>query len=233
MSLLQDLPYSISRPGPSSIFGVGNYFLQVAGKHADSPALRIYLLDSGSYSTNSRYPGYDWVKQDQIEWFKELTKVHRDQDHHGGHRSSALNLAFIHIPLPEYNHVSKPTMIGSKGESVSSPVFNSGFYTALVEAKIDAVSCGHDHLNDYSGTLDSSDSSQDSADKGPFLCYAGGAGFGGYGSPPEKYGGQGFVRRVRLFEVDSERRTLKTWKKLEWGDTDTRIDEQNITRKSR
>lgn len=232
MSLLQDLPYSISKPGPSSIFGVGNYFLQVAGKHADAPALRIFLLDSGSYSTNRRYPGYDWIKQDQIEWFKELTKVHRDQDRHRKQASSPLSLAFIHVPLLEYGQVSKHNMIGTKGESVGSSVFNSGFYTALVEAGTDAVSCGHDHLSDYCGTVEPSDSTQDLDDKGPFLCYAGGAGFGGYGSPPQEYGGDGFVRRIRLFQIDSERSTLKTWKRLEWGDTESRIDEQNITRNS-
>jgi hypothetical protein len=54
------------------------------------------------------------------------------------------------------------------------------------------------------------------------MCYAGGSGFGGYAG----YGG--YHRRVRLFEVDTNEARIKTWKRLEYGDIATRIDEQII-----
>ena len=55
-----------------------------------------------------------------------------------------------------------------------------------------------------------------------WMCYGGGAGFGGYGG----YGG--FVRRVRLFDIDMNEARITTYKRVEHGDTATRVDEQII-----
>jgi hypothetical protein len=52
------------------------------------------------------------------------------------------------------------------------------------------------------------------------MCYAGGAGFGGYGG----YGG--YHRRVRFFEIDMNVASIMTYKRVEYGETNKRIDEQ-------
>ena len=52
------------------------------------------------------------------------------------------------------------------------------------------------------------------------MCYGGGAGFGGYGG----YGG--YHRRVRLFEVDTNTAKISTWKRLEYGETLKKLDDQ-------
>ena len=54
------------------------------------------------------------------------------------------------------------------------------------------------------------------------MCYGGGAGFGGYGG----YGD--YVRRVRFFDLDTNQARITTYKRLEYGDTESRIDEQII-----
>lgn len=54
------------------------------------------------------------------------------------------------------------------------------------------------------------------------MCYGGGAGFGGYGG----YGN--FVRRVRFFDIDMNEARITTYKRLEYGDTASRIDQQII-----
>jgi hypothetical protein len=54
------------------------------------------------------------------------------------------------------------------------------------------------------------------------MCYAGGSGFGGYGG----YGG--YHRRVRFFEIDMNEARIVTYKRLEYGETKKRIDEQMI-----
>lgn len=54
------------------------------------------------------------------------------------------------------------------------------------------------------------------------MCYAGGVGFGGYA------GYDSYHRRVRLFEVDTNEARITTWKRLEYGDIETRLDEQII-----
>lgn len=54
------------------------------------------------------------------------------------------------------------------------------------------------------------------------MCYGGGAGFGGYGG----YGD--YVRRVRFFDIDMNEARITTYKRLEYGDTEARIDKQII-----
>lgn len=55
-----------------------------------------------------------------------------------------------------------------------------------------------------------------------WMCYAGGAGFGGYGG----YGG--YVRRVRFFDINMNSARIMTYKRLEYGDTGSKIDEMMI-----
>jgi hypothetical protein len=54
------------------------------------------------------------------------------------------------------------------------------------------------------------------------MCYGGAVGFGGYG------GYYGFHRRIRFFNIDMNEARINTYKRLEWGDTESRIDEQMI-----
>jgi hypothetical protein len=54
------------------------------------------------------------------------------------------------------------------------------------------------------------------------MCYAGGSGFGGYG------GYNHYHRRLRVFEIDTNQARIVTWKRLEYGDTEKRLDEQII-----
>ncbi|GKT48924.1 phosphatase DCR2 [Colletotrichum spaethianum] len=216
MQILESLPYSLAKAGPEDIDGVGNYYVEVLARgKSDHSALTLYMLDSHSYSPDERkFHGYDWIKQNQIDWFKKtstsLKKTHKE------YSKVHMDLAFIHIPLPEYRDTDL-ALKGSWKEGVTAPNYNSGFRDALVEQGVVMVSCGHDHVNDYcSLSLDS--------EKKPalWMCYAGGAGFGGYAG----YGG--YHRRIRVFEVDTNEARITTWKRVEWGDTEKRIDEQMI-----
>lgn len=141
MSIIEQLPYSLSRAGPDDIDGVGNYYVEVLaqGKSTHS-ALTIYLLDSHSYSPDERhYQGYDWIKDNQIEWFRQtssgLKKNHKQYTH------IHMDIAFIHIPLPEYR-IPESVFVGEWREGVTAPTFNSGFRDALVEQGVVMVSCG-------------------------------------------------------------------------------------------
>lgn len=75
-----------------------------------------------------------------------------------------------------------------------------------------------DHANEYCML------STDGEKKKPqlWMCYGGGAGFGGYGGYGE------FVRRMRFFDLDMNEARITTYKRLEYGDTKSRIDEQII-----
>lgn len=225
MALIETLPYSLSRAGPPIMEGVGNYYIEVLarGSSTKHSALTLYLLDTHAYSPDERhFKGYDWLKQNQIDWF-EKTSASLKADH-TGYSHIHMDLAFIHIPLPEYRDDKNPR-VGEWREGVTAPTFNSGFRDALVNAGVVMVSCGHDHANEYCAL---SQSKNDKVHKdGIWMCYAGGAGFGGYGG----YGG--YHRRLRFFEVDVNVASITTWKRVEWGETKKRIDEQVIVHSGR
>jgi 3',5'-cyclic AMP phosphodiesterase CpdA len=234
MSLLQTLPFSLSQPGPESVAGVGNYYVEVLAASSQHSAITIYLLDTHSLTPDEKkYKGYDWLKDSQIDWFKTtsngLKQAHKKYSH------IHLDLAFIHIPLPEYREEGLMVKGGEWKEGVTAPKFNSHFYDALSEAGVVAVGCGHDHVNDYcalrrpatsNAARDAESEPQTSHNDnrphlGPWMCYAGGSGFGGYAG----YGG--FHRRVRVWEVDTNSGRVVTWKRVECcgADTEKRIDE--------
>ncbi|KAF2000232.1 phosphoesteras-like protein [Amniculicola lignicola CBS 123094] len=218
MSLYESLPYSLSEAGTTAIAGTGNYYVEVLAhgnnKHS---ALTLYFLDTHSYSPDeAHFKGYDWIKQNQIDWFKDTAKTLQEPHKHYTHIH--LDMAFIHIPLPEYGTQPKEEVVGVWKEPITAPGFNTHFKDALVAAGVTAVSCGHDHVNEYC-TM----GKNEKTGKGDlWMCYAGGSGFGGYG------GWGVYHRRIRLFEIDANEARISTWKRVEYGDTAKRVDEQVI-----
>ncbi|KAF4121827.1 DNA repair exonuclease SbcCD nuclease subunit [Geosmithia morbida] len=251
MKIYESLPYSLATSGPAGVDGVGNYYVEVLARgKSDHSALTLYLVDTHAYSPDERhFPGYAWVKPSQIDWFRRTADSLKARHSEYTHRH--MDIAFIHIPLTEYTDWDLPR-VGSWLEGVTAPTYNSGFHDALVDKGVVMVSAGHDHCNDYcslsfrprsgSGAAgdvadhrkktrqevqippDGHQQAQPAQDTTPamWMCYAGGVGFGGYA------GYFDYVRRLRLFEVDTNEARITTWKRLEAGNTAARIDEQII-----
>lgn len=200
--------------------GVGNYYVEVQAHSSKHSALTLYFLDTHSRSPDQKkYKGYDWVKEGQIKWFKKAAQGLKEA--HSKYTHIHLDMAFIHIPLPEYTIVSNDR-VGEWKEGVTAPKYNSGFKTALVEEGVKVVSCGHDHANEYCAL-----SKDEKGEAELWMCYAGGSGFGGYGG----YGG--YHRRVRVFEVDTNQGRVATWKRVEYGELEKRVDEQVVVDQGR
>ena len=221
MQLTHSLPFSLSEPGPTNLDGIGNYYIEVLGRGGSShSALTLYLLDTHGYSPDERqFRGYDWLKKNQIDWFKATAQDLKKSPIHTGYTHHHMEMAFIHIPLPEYRNTAEMVIpqTGQQLENPTAPGFNSGFRDALVEEGVLAVSCGHDHVNDYCSLSKGKDNKPEL-----WMCYAGGVGFGGYGG----YGG--YHRRIRVFEFDLNEARIMTWKRVEWGEKGKRLDEAII-----
>ena len=228
MSLYQDLPYSLCESGPKGVEGVGNYYVQVfAHAPARRPLLTLYFLDTHvEIPSEVKNPDYDWIKQSQIDWFTQTSQAlrkEREKDSNHGHFHHSL--AFMHIPLPEFADSNLVINGGQRREPTEGPSFNSHFYDALAAEGVVAVGCGHDHVNDFCGHLrqrtreESQPDGMKNTDFGPWLCYGGGSGFGGYGS----YGGNYCHRRTRVWEFDLNTGAMKTWKRIEYASG--RVDE--------
>jgi len=142
MSLIETLPYSLSEAGPEEIDGVGNYYVEVLAHGSKNSALTLYMLDTHAYSPDENaFKGYDWLKKNQIDWFKNTAKGLKKAAPHEDYSHIRMDLAFIHIPLPEYGDSDLPRK-GEWREGVTAPGFNSGFRDALVEEGVVLVSCG-------------------------------------------------------------------------------------------
>ncbi|MCJ1420711.1 hypothetical protein MMC32_007070 [Xylographa parallela] len=224
MSLTQSLPLSLSEPGPATVDGVGNYVVEVLARGTSShSALSLYLLDTHGYSPDeTHFKGYDWLKKSQLDWLRETAASLRTSAAHKEYAHIHLDMAFIHIPLPEYRNTGNLVPgSGQRLEPPTAPGFNSGAKDVFIENNIFAVSCGHDHANDYCTVEPHSEPDKaelSTVGKRLWMCYAGGAGFGGYGG----YGG--YKRRVRVWDFDMNEAKVETWKRVEGGEDEGRVD---------
>lgn len=152
METIVDLPYSLTVNGPKNVSGSGNYILQILSSKLSKTKALLYFFDSHSgFHPKADLGSYDWIKFDQIEWYRKQSKKLTRTN--GNNPLPAL--AFFHIPLPEYREVlEKGTTVGIQEESVCSPDINSGLYTVMLESKdVMGTFSGHDHNNNYIGCL--------------------------------------------------------------------------------
>lgn len=223
MSLYQDLPFSVCQSGPAQVEGIGNYYLQILAPEPSKLALStLYFLDShGQIESKVQDPDYDPIKQSQIDWFTSTSRALRHD--RGEEDNTHLSLAFMHIPVPEYADNDLILRGGKRREPTEGPSFNTHFYDALAQEAIAVLGCGHDHVNDFCALRPPKESQQDDNNPhGPWLCYGGVSGFGGYCS----YGDKRYHRRTRVFELDTKTGGIKTWKRIEYAKE--RIDELDL-----
>jgi hypothetical protein len=226
MALYRELPFSLSDSGPKDVYGVGNYYLQVFDQTSSTVALAtLYLLDShGQINADTQNPDYEAIQPSQIDWFTNTSQTLREereknisQEKGEHHDHSHTSLVFFHIPIPEFADDNRIIKVGGqRREPTEGPSINTHFYNVLVEERVAAVGCGHDHVNDFCARLKDRDGEPQN---GPWLCYNGGSGYGGYSS----YGENRYHRRTRVWELNTHGGSLKMWKRMEYHEQ--RIDE--------
>lgn len=197
MIFQRSLPYCFSQCGPKNITGVSNYYLPIYAARENRTRAILYFIDSNG-SAPEGMEGYAWIAPDQIEWYLDTAEYLRVKN--GG--SSCPALCFFHIPLMEYNDIWNANVcIGNKYEEVCCPALNSGFFTALLQGgDVIGTFVGHDHVNDYEGTL-----------HGIGLCY-------GRASGINSYGREDFPRGARVILLREGIRNFQTWLRLENGE---------------
>lgn len=193
MAIAQAHNTCYSQAGPSDLSGVGNYMLTIQSMESENSAAVLYFLDSGAMAPES-VGGYAWIAADQVHWYKQQSHALRERS-----EAKLPGLAFFHIPLPEYNDVWKLGKVsGIKHEEVCCPKLNSGLFAAMVEmGDVMGTFVGHDHDNDYCGTLHDIR-----------LCFGRVTGYNTYGSLP---------RGARVIRLQEGRHSFDTWQRLEDG----------------
>ena len=148
LAIIQTMPYNLTTT-IDGLSGVTNYILPVKSSDKQKDAAVLYCFDSHAYCTLDDIKGYDYIKFDQIAWYRENSTAYTSQNGN----NPLPSLAFFHIPLPEYALAASDEtamLTGTRKERVCSPVLNSGLFTAMREMKdVKGIFVGHDHDNDY------------------------------------------------------------------------------------
>lgn len=187
--MMKNYPYFLGEEG--NVSGVGNFTLPVYGDKGNIESV-LYFIDSHSGSQSPALSKYDWIKFDQIDWFRKQSDLYTAKNNN----IPIPSLAFLHIPLPEYEYVkSSEKTIGTKDDNIGSSEFNSGIFTAFSEKKnVMGVFVGHAHNNNFIGTY-----------KNIALGYGNVSGLDAYGKLPR--GGRVIVLKKGKFAFDSWIRT--------------------------
>ena len=116
---------------------------------------QLIMVDTNRYYYGD-YSGYDFVKQDQIDWYSDLIDFTSAHTEHDG--AVVPSLMFYHIPLPEVDDAIKYAMevnhdaweYGEQNEKTCPPDYNSGFFKRIKEkGSTHAMFFGHDHINNF------------------------------------------------------------------------------------
>jgi hypothetical protein len=143
--------FCVAEPDPPNVTGVGNFALTVHDAQ-NNPVAALYFLDSGDYSRLGNVGGYDWIRRDQIDWYRARSNELRERNN----GIPLPSLAFFHIPIPEYAEVWETSVCyGYRMEGLcSTPSINSGLFASMLETgDVIGTFVGHDHANDYCGML--------------------------------------------------------------------------------
>ena len=166
----------------------GNYRVAVKTKNGKTPLWNLIIV-------NDSRGGF---KQEQIGWFKaETGRIKQETP------APPPAFMFFHIPLQQYNDIAVPgKAVGVKFEPVNHENGSREAFSAIRDSGfVKATFCGHDHVSDFSGTLE-----------GVRLQY--GRATGGYGEEKVRKGGT-------LITVNAVRKTFDVKSVLPDGSSET------------
>lgn len=137
-----------------NITGFSNYIVKLRNKSGRLNSV-LFMLDSNEYIITNKKRGYDYIHDDQVQWYENVTRrINREEG-----RKIPSHL-YMHIPIKEYNDAwysainansSAVYYYGSRDEKISCSGFESKLFEKVLElGSTKGIFCGHDHLNDFS-----------------------------------------------------------------------------------
>ena len=198
----QTFPGCLAYDAVPEMYGTGTHNLPIYASEGSETKFNLWMIDSNDYDRVNG--GYDYVHQDQIDWYEKTSKALEEKEGH-----LVPSIAFQHIIVPEVAELLVDSPFS--GENAISKVINgenkllmlkpgkasgillefpcpsntnSGEFASWKErGDVIAASFGHDHINTFIGNVDGID-----------LVMCPGVTFQSYG----RY----ITRAVRIFELD-------------------------------
>ncbi len=164
------------RNDDNTVSGNGNYYISVKGK-SNKTKFNLWFMDTGAKTKgeNKFISEYDWVKDDQIEWYEKTSGELKEKN---GTEIPAI--LFQHLPVTEIykllkvakpsengvsvkgngtfsgkNYVLTDGVKGSMSEAPCPPDYNNGQFDSWKKTgDIKAAFFSHNNLNDFEGEVD-------------------------------------------------------------------------------
>lgn len=179
LEIYQSFGNCLTYDAAPEITGCGNCNLPIYSSDGAKIAFNLWMIDSNMYNSDPEVGGYDYVHEDQLEWYKATAAALAEEN--GGEPIPAMD--FQHIVIPEIFdelYVELPKSLGDlsenrNGKSYSKlPVFTrlNGYwlevpcppncYDGQLDAWLEvgdviAEFHGHDHNNSYQVNIEGVD----------------------------------------------------------------------------
>lgn len=128
------------------VSGCGNYNIPIMSSDGSKMKYNLWFLDSNSYDTVNS--GYDYVHQDEVDWY--VKKSNELKTLNGG--VSVPSMVFQHIIVNDvFDAIENNEIVtGSVNETPNaSAVRGSEFETMVSQGDVKVMFFGHDHENTY------------------------------------------------------------------------------------
>lgn len=128
--------------GPDGMNGMGNYIVNLTRN--GKPVYSLFMLDDGQYRITDGEISDGGVNLDQIEWYKwAVDGIAKENG------KTVPNMAFMHVPLPEYQTLDGDFLLGLRQENSCTARDNDGFFEVFQENGGTHIFAGHDHNNNF------------------------------------------------------------------------------------
>lgn len=138
--VLNTSEYCLFDYGPKDMHGAGNYLLELQRNQKTEQA--FFMLDSGSrLEFEAKTEG---INQKQIEWYN--WNMDALQARYG---EKPKNMAFFHIPLPQYLDLKDGFEQGERNENPCPQESSGAFFDSFKANGGTHIFVGHDHNNNF------------------------------------------------------------------------------------
>ena len=131
------------KSGPEGMDGMGNYIINLT--RDNKPVYTLFMLDDGMFRVVDHEITYGGVGKNQIKWYEWAVKGIADEN--GG--QTVPNLAFMHVPVPEYKEQKDNFKMGLRLEETTCATVNDGFFDSFKSHGGTHMYAGHDHNNNF------------------------------------------------------------------------------------
>ncbi len=172
----QKYPGCLAYDAVPSLYGCGNHNLPILSSKGLDIAFNLWFIDSGTSTAEAG--GYDYVREDQINWYKDTANTLKALN--GGEVVPALSFQHIIVPevydavgmmeipfgIDDFNYNNKnylpvPNFGAYTGFIFEPPCpshINGGQMAAWIETgDVMGTFYGHDHVNDFTTTYEGID----------------------------------------------------------------------------